>query len=119
MTAGMLLGRFGAVKLRDIETELRGDLFDRRGRFVDEHADFPDSRGISPIQGSSCAAVTWRGLRIVKDEAERARPGFDGGQRVFAIGDAADFDEHQATSSRSARAASPDLTRCSPTRNAS
>ena len=60
-----------------------------------------------------------RGLGLVKDEAERARAGFHGRQRVFAIGDAADLDEHQATSSRRARAASPDFIRCSPTRKAS
>ena len=57
--------------------------------------------------------------RRIEDEAERACAGLDRGQRVFAIGDAADLDEHQATSSRSARAGSPDFTRCSPTRNAS
>ena len=40
----MAVGRFGAVELRDIEAELRGDLFDALGRFVDEDADLPDVR---------------------------------------------------------------------------
>ncbi len=40
----MAVRRFGAVELRDIEAELRGDLFDAFGRFVDEYADLPDVR---------------------------------------------------------------------------
>ncbi len=38
----MSIGRFGAVKLSDIQPELRADFFDLRGCLVDEYADFPD-----------------------------------------------------------------------------
>ena len=92
--AGMLRGCFVAVELRDIELKLRGDLFDDFGRFVDEDTDFPDVRRDvgdprRELRGGGVAR-TW----CVKDEAEGAGSGVDGGEGVFAIRDAADFHEH-------------------------
>ena len=37
--------RFAAVELRDVEPKLRGDPFDRAGRFVHKYAHLPDLRG--------------------------------------------------------------------------
>ncbi len=51
-------------------------------------------------------------------EADRVGAGIDGRRRVIRVGNAANFDDHAAISSRNASAGRPDFIRCSPTRNA-
>src|SRR5689334_5963253 len=51
-------------------------------------------------------------------KSNRRGAGFDGRIRVFLVGDAADFQDHDATNEANAAAGSADFMRCSPTRNA-
>ncbi len=82
------------MQLRNVEMELRGDLFDQLGRFIDENAHFPDVRGDFVHPGFELRRRNAARTGAVKDEAESASARIDRSQRVFAIRDAADFNEH-------------------------
>src|SRR5205823_220540 len=104
-----------AVHLRDIHagsSHLCGNI---RRRLVYEYPNLDNRESIAQFRGAFGSDVA-RALRIeIKSQGSGSR--VDGRQRVFAIRDAADLDDH-AISALSAVAGSPDFIRCSPTRNA-
>ena len=104
------------MQLRDIQARDTGDLFYAAAGLVHEDADAKHALGGEDFGGSFGRDVA-RAARV-EIEAHGGSAGLDGGGGVGLIGDAADFQNHAATSCRRAATGSPDFMRCSPTRNA-
>src|SRR5262249_26690396 len=107
--------------LRNVESEPAGDGGHAVRRLVDEDTDFPDGCGQlrDQLGGAVGRQIAWTGR--IKVEPERRGAAVDGSQRVFPVGNTADFHDHPGTALRVRRAAagSGALMRLSPTRNAS
>jgi hypothetical protein len=113
---GVIRRRFVAVQLRHVQRRDAGDFPDAFTRFVDEHADAPHAgRRLNP--GGALRRQVARAAPV-EIEADGGGATRDSRGGVLLVGDAADLEDHAATSFFKAEEGSPDFIRCSPTRKA-